>query len=186
MGLLDWLGRGRRPKEDARITQWKQSWSDAVAAPTADAHAALSVSLDALGLTDDEVEIEREMLDGLEKLTALAREVSERGLPVVETGHRVVGTDPCHFSAPASMPEEPNQPSGRLLLTGARAIFVGGASARTLPWHAIAKTLQADRDIVLVRTDATAVYRFRSNSFSDALCGAFVARRLVDGRRRVL
>jgi hypothetical protein len=180
------LGLGRTPKEHPRITHWKRSWSAAVAAPAAEAHAALAASLDALGLTDDEIEIEREMLDGLARLIAITREVGDRGLPLVDTGHRVVGTEPCHFSAPASMPEEPNQPSGRLLLTGARAIFVGGAKARTLAWHAIASTLQADRDIVLVRTDGSGLYRFRTNSFGDALCGAFLARHLVERRRRVL
>jgi hypothetical protein len=84
----------------------------------------------------------------------------------------------CHFIAPASMPDDPAQPSGRLLLTNARAIFVGGARGITVPWHAIAQQLQTDRDIVLVRSDGAALYRFRCNSFDDALRGAFIAGRL--------
>ena len=82
----------------------------------------------------DDVEIEEEMLDGLERLVALTGELQASRLPSVETTHRVVGTDVCHYSAPASMPEDPAQPSGRLLLTGTRAVFIGGAklTARAL------------------------------------------------------
>ncbi len=82
------------------------------------------------------------------------------------------------------MPDEAAQPSGRLLLTNARAIFVGGAKGSAVPWHAVAQVAQADRDLVFVRADGQQLSRFRCNSFADALCAAFLARRLVDRRRR--
>jgi hypothetical protein len=143
----------------------------------------LRSELDALGLPEEEIEIEREMLDGLEHLVALTAAVDSAGLPTLQTGHRVVGTDLCHFTAPASMPDEPSQPGGRLLLTGARLIFVGGPGA-TAAWHALAEVVLADRDLVLVRADRSRMYRFRCNSYSDAMCGAFLARRLIAARRR--
>ena len=43
------------------------------------------------------------MGDELAKLEAV---VASTGLPVIDTGHRVVGSDACHFMAPVSMPDE--------------------------------------------------------------------------------
>ena len=94
--------------------------------------ASLTSDLENLGLAEEEIEIEREMIDGLDQLVKLQTALAAEGLPVIETGHRVVGTDVCHFSAPSSMPDDPAQPSGRLILTSARAIFTGGARAMTL------------------------------------------------------
>lgn len=71
----------------------------------------------------DDLEIEEEMLDGLRQLLELERELRASHLPRVETSHRVVGSDRCHFSAPVSMPDDPAQPTGRLLLTSTRAAF---------------------------------------------------------------
>jgi hypothetical protein len=138
----------------------------------------LGSSLRALGLPDEDTEIEREMLEGLQALVQLRQASATDGLPIIETGHRVIGADRCHFTAPVSMPEDEAQPSGRLLLTGARAIFVGGARTRTVPWHAVAEVLQHDRDLVLIRKDRESLYRFRCNSYGDAMCGAYLARRL--------
>ena len=146
--------------------------------------APLRTQLDALGLPEDDVEIEREMLDALQDLAELATSVRAGGLPAVETGHRVVGTDRCHFTAPASMPDEASQPSGRLLLTSGRAIFVGGAHGATVPWHSVGEALHVDRDLVLIRSDRDKLYRFRCNTFSDALRAAFLARELMAARRR--
>jgi hypothetical protein len=186
MSLLDWFRKRHGAKENARIRHWKQEWTSATVAPETARLKQLGADLDGLGLPEDEIEIEREMLEGLERLIALTSEVGADGLPVIDTGHRVVGTELCHFSAPASMPDEPAQPSGRLLLTSGRAIFVGGASARTLAWHMVGEALQSDRDLVLVRVDREHLLRFRSNTFADALCAAFLAKQLLGSRRRVL
>jgi hypothetical protein len=141
------------------------------------------VDLEAFGLPADEVEIEREMLEALLEREALASTVRGSGLPVVDTGHRVVGTERCHFTAPASMPDEPGQPGGRLLLTSGRAIFVGGAKGVAAAWHSVGEAHPFDRDVVLVRAGHDRIYRFRCNTYGDALRGAFIARELVAARR---
>lgn len=173
-----WLGRRGRSARD--IDAWRADWIRAVAGPQPDASALgeLRSRLDQLPPEDD-VEIEREMLDGLEQALALTALIAERGLPVIATGHRVVGTDTCHFTAPASMPDESSQPSGRLLLTSGRAIFAGSGRGVTVPWHALTRPAHAERDLVLIRTDRSTLYRFRCNSYGDALCALIVARQLV-------
>ncbi len=145
---------------------------------------ALAAELDAWGQQEEDIEIEREMLDGLRELIELTKAVGRSGLPVFQTGHRVVAGEACHFTAPASMPDLAGQPSGRLLLTGRRAIFVGGAGGVAVPWHAIGNASHVERDLVLVRADREEIHRFRCNSFSDAFRGAFMARELVAARRR--
>ena len=151
--------------------------------PDEDRVEALGAELDGWGEREEDIEIEREMLDGLRDLAELTKAVVRAGLPVVLTGHRVVGTEVCHFTAPSSMPDAAGQPSGRLLLTGRRAIFVGGARGMAIPWHAVGKALQVERDVVLVRSDRDELHRFRCNSFSDVFKGAFIARELVATRR---
>src|SRR5512134_2457604 len=123
--------------------------------------------------------MEREMLDGLVQVSQLHAALTVDGLPVVETGHRVVGAETCHFSAPSSMPDDAAQPSGRLIFTGARAIFAGGARALALPWHTIADVVQQERDLILVRHDRETFHRFRCNVYADALCAGLIARTLA-------
>ena len=144
---------------------------------------ALAAELDGWGQREEDIEIEREMLDGLRALIELTKAMGQSGLPVVQTGHRVVAGEACHFTAPASMPDVAGQPSGRLLLTGRRAIFVGAARGVAVPWHAIGNALHVERDLVLVRTGREELHRFRCNSFSDAFRGAFMARELVAARQ---
>ena len=178
MGLWNWLERGA-PREDSRLTEWRRQWAAAAVTLDPAATERLKRLLDGFKLPDDDVEIEREMLDGLDEATALSAEIARAGLPIVETGHRVVAHDRCHFMAAASLPDEPGQPTGRLLLTNARAIFVGGPSAVSSPWHMIGEATQYDRDLVLVRTTRDRVYRFQCNSFGDALRATLIARALL-------
>jgi hypothetical protein len=183
MSLLGWI-RGRRDDDDTRRLQgWRSRWQRATAAPDAAAVAALIADLDGLGLAEEDIEIEREMIDGLEQLVTLRASIDAGALPIVETGHRVVGTDVCHFSAPASRPDDPAQPSGRLILTSGRAIFAGGARALTLPWHAVSDVVQQERDLVLVRHGGESMHRFRCNVFGDALSAALLARTLSQRTR---
>jgi hypothetical protein len=169
--------------ETRRAREWRTSCLNAAMQPDDNRVDVLRIELQGWKLDEEDVEIEREMLEGLSEVVALARGIRESGLPVVETGHRVVGTDMCHFTAPCSMPDESAQPSGRLLLTAHRAIFVGGARAATVPLHAMTSVMLATRDLVLVRADREEMHRFRCNSFGDAFRGAFIARALVDARR---
>lgn len=177
MGLWDWFGR--TPREDPRVREWKREWSAAVLTLDPTLIHVLRARLDALGLPEDDVEIEREMLEGLDAAAALSSQIARSGLPSLDTGHRVVGRERCHFTAPAAMPDEPGQPTGRLLLTSGRAIFLGGASALSSAWHMIGEVRQAERDLLLVRTGRDRVYRFQCNSFSDALRAALIARELT-------
>jgi hypothetical protein len=185
MGWLDGFWRGSR-RTDARLAAWRRAWSTAAARVDGAAVQALRRDLDALALPDEEVELEREMLDGLEQAAALTARIESAGLPIVETGHRIVGAERCHFTAPASMPDDPLQPSGRMLLTAARAIFAGGGRTVALAWHTVGEAVQSDRDLVLVSVDRQRLFRFRCNSFVDALSGAVISHRLSASAKRTL
>jgi hypothetical protein len=178
MGLFGWL-KNRRNGGDPRLMEWRRAWNASAAEPGPNAVSTLRTQLDRLGLPEEEIEIEREMLEGISQLSQLRLSVDTSGIPVVETGHRVVGHDTCHFSTPVSMPDDAAQPSGRLFLTNSRAIFAGGARATTVAWHAIGEVIHGDRDVVLVRRDRDTIYRFRCNTYADAMCGAYLARRLA-------
>ena len=182
MGWFDWWRRFGA--EDAWARQWKTEWTAAIEQPDAARAAALRVRLDAAGPEDDErFEIEREMLEGLDAIVELGRTLENGGPETIATGHRAVGADRCYFSAPVSLPDDPGQPSGTLLLTHLRAIFVGGARALTVPWHAVGRAFPQNRDLVLVRSDREDLHRFRCNSFTDALRAAHLARHL--SKRRI-
>lgn len=185
MGLFGWFRKqAEGSSEDPRLKQWRARWRAAVENGNGGGADELGRELHALALSEEDVEIEREMLDGLQALGRLALTVETSGMPVVPTGHRVVGSDTCHEAALASMPDEPGQPAGRLLLTSARAIFIGGGTSTAVPWHAVSQVVQDERDLLLIRGDRQRVYRFRCNAYADALCGAFLSRRLVAARRR--
>lgn len=174
MGLRDWF-RGRRAP--APMAEWREHWKQAVEAPSAATLDVLRRDLAAVVPLVDDVEVEQEMLEGLEQLLALTADLAAGRPPRVETTHRVIGADACHFSAPASLPDDPAQASGRLLLTSTRAVFVGGTRLTALPWHALREVVRADRDLLLVRSAEDAV-RFRFNTFGDALAAAALARYL--------
>ena len=184
MPVLGWLRRRRAVGGDGKLHEWRRQWLEAAAGPDAASINALEKALDDLGLPEEEVEIEREMLDGLREVSVLQAALATDGLPVVETGHRVVGGETCHFSAPSSMPDDAAQPSGRLIFTSARAIFTGGARALTLPWHTVSDVVQQERDVILVRHDRDTFHRFRCNVFADALCAGLIARTLARRSRR--
>ena len=179
MGLFGWLRGTTGNRVDPRLAAWQREWGAAAAQADPATVAVLGSRLDAMGLSDEDLEIEREMLDGLRELIDLRTIVESNGLPVLETGHRVIGSDRLHFSAPVSMPDDSSQPSGRLLLTGTRAIFVGGARTTLVPWHAVGDARHDRRDVVLIRKDRENLYRFRCNSFAEALCGTFMSQRLA-------
>src|SRR5262245_32050585 len=182
MGLLTWL-RSRKPGGTSQLNEWHRDWKDDCATPDSAAAAALTARLNSLALPEEEIEIEREMIAALEALLELQTSIAAQGLPIVETGHRVVGTDVCHLSVTASMPDDPAQPSGHLFYTRTRAIFAGGARSQTVPWHAVVEVLQQDRDVILVRNDRETFYRFRCNVFTDALTGAIHGRTLASQAR---
>ena len=178
MGLFGWL-RGK--SDNGEVRAWREAWSRAVAALDGGALETLETTLRRQPPIADDIEIEEEMLDGLRQLLAIERDLGAARLPLVETTHRVVGADRCHFSAPVSVPDDPAQPTGRLLLTSTRAVFAGGARTPALPWHAVRDVVQTGRDVIFVlgRAGESDGPRFRCNSYAEALCGAAIARHLV-------
>ena len=181
MRIFGWLRK--RSDEGEAVRAWHAQWQQATESLDADAVERLQSALRAEPRMADDLEIEEEMLDGLQQLIALERALSGPGLPVVETSHRVVGGDACHFSVPVSMPDDPAQPTGRLLLTSTRMVFAGGARTPGLPWHATRDVVREGRDLIFVRTGGDDGHHVRCNTYADALCGAAIARHLV-GRVR--
>lgn len=175
MRWLGWL-KNSGTEADEVVRTWHSDWNAAVQTLDAARVADLRERLAGLGLDSDDREIEREMLEALEALVGLAAEVDAKGPPTIVTGHKAAGTDRCHFAAPASLPDDPAQPAGTLLLTSSRAVFVGGSQSIAMPWHAVMSLTRAERDLLLASRSAT--HRVRCNSYSDALRVQFLARHL--------
>src|SRR4029453_3075594 len=105
MGLWQWFtGRGAA-HVDSRLRRWREHWSTAAASFDHGEIARLAQDLDAFQFPEDEIEIEREMLQALLEREKLASTIRESGLPNVETGHRAVRGDPSPYPAPVSMPD---------------------------------------------------------------------------------
>ena len=183
MRLFGW--RKRDSTADG-VREWHKEWEAAVAALDDTAPARLKARLRSGAPFGTDLEVEEEMLDGLRHLLALERDLAAGRLPSIETHHRVAVGEPCHYSAPVSMPDDPAQPTGRLLFTAGRAAFAGGSRTPTLAWHAARDVVRAGRDLVLVRTGGDDSYRFRCNSYADALCAAALARYLIRAAREPL
>jgi hypothetical protein len=179
MGIFSWWTGKNGGAADA----WRDEWTRAVASPDAAAVASLEAALRRQPPIADDVELEEEMLDALRQLVDLTRELDAARPPIVDTSHRLVGGDVCHFSAAVSVPDDPLQPTGRLLLTSRRAAFAGGGRVPALAWHAVRHVVRDGRDLLLVHVGVDAGVRFRCNSFGDAVCGAAIARFLVQRQR---
>ena len=178
MGLRDWFRRnGGAPGRAAR--EWQAAWEAALAGLDGEAPARLEAWLRRDPALAADVEIEQEMLDALRDALTLERDLAALRLPVIETSHRAAAGEPCHYSAPVSMPDDPAQPTGRLLLTSGRAAFAGGSRTPSMPWHAAREVVRAGRDLVIVRAGASDGYRFRCNTYVDAVRGAAIARHLA-------
>jgi len=183
MRLLGWLKRNRTHDAAGR---WHRDWEAAVAALDASAAARLAAELDNPAAFGGDVEVEEEMLQALRDVIALEQDLSAARLPLIETAHRVAAGEPCYFTAPVSMPDDPAQPTGRLLLTARRAAFAGGSRTPAIAWHAARDVVRAGRDLIVVRAGGEDGHRFRFNSYSEALCGAAIARYLTRAARKPL
>ena len=183
MSVFGWW-RGRRGGHERARDVWRAAWERAVESEDVSQLEPLKVRLAPLNVPGDDVEVELEMLDGLEQLKGL---LEAADLPVVETQHRVVAGHVCHFTAPASLPDDPSQASGRVLFTGTKSLFVGGAQTPPIPWHSVRYVGRTGRDVSLARHDETVVAHFRFNTYGDAVVATYLARRLVVLRaKRVL
>jgi hypothetical protein len=136
-----------------------------------------------LGLTQDDVELELEIVDGLLEVAALRKAVADRTvLPEVATSHRALAGEPCRFLAPVCRPDAPQDPGGKLFLTDRRIVYLGHPSL-SLSWAHVTSVADSERDL-LVRTRPGKVHIFRCNSYADALRGAFIGGLLVPGTAR--
>jgi len=120
----------------------------------------------------DERERQIEMLEGLDHLSLV---IAPAAMPVLDTQHRVIGSDACHFMAPVSAPDH-GDAIGKLFLTSQRVIFAGGASI-AWPWHRVRRVARHERDVLFEGGDTLAL-RLRCNSYGDALAAAAIGERL--------
>jgi hypothetical protein len=184
MGLFDWFRRRNSAAPARAVREWHAAWEAALAALDSDAPARLAAWLDADPALSEDREIEDEMLEALRDALTLERDLAAQTLPSIPTTHRAAAGEPCHFSAPVSMPDDPAQPTGRLLLTSGRAAFAGGTRSPSIPWHAAREVVRAGRDLIVVRAGGTDGIRFRCNTYSDAVRAAALARHLSRAARR--
>jgi len=183
MGLFDWFRRnGSASSRAAR--EWHAAWHAALTSRDPEAPARLEAWLWRDPALAADVEIEEEMLEALRDALALERDLAASALPAIETSHRAAAGERCHYSAPVSMPDDPAQPTGRLLLTSGRAAFAGGSRTPAIPWHAARDVLRVERDLIFVRAGTDEGCRFRCNSYSDAVRGAAIARHLMNAARK--
>jgi hypothetical protein len=184
MALFDWLKKKETAAHQQGLEAWRRAWAAALEDPAAADIRGLETSLRALNLAPEETEIEDEMLEGVAELVRLCAAWGAGAPPILETSHKVVGSDTCYFSAPVSRPDDPAQSSGRFFLTSRRAVFAGGERALTMAWHAVGGVLQSERDVMLVRNGRDTVHTFRCNTYRDALCAGYIARQLLARARR--
>lgn len=163
--------RSRDRASDPQVTLW---WRDANACALAATPAALDDLRARRAPADniDEQERQDEMLEAIERLCGLS---ASDPLPQLETQHRVIGTDACHFMAPVSAPDH-SDAAGKLFLTSHRIIFAGGASI-AWPWHRVRRVTRHERDVVFEGGDALTL-RLRCNSYGDAAVAARLSERL--------
>lgn len=178
MKLFGWF---RTETRNPALEHWRKAWQAAVERDGS-SDRDLRAQLEALSAAEPDVEVELEMLDGLDQLRSAQRLAAAGALPSVDTQHRVIGREHCHFTAPASMPNDHAQSSGRVLLTGSRAIFVGAGQTSTTAWHVVHDVARIERDVLLARADRTPAAHFRFNNYGDALVCAFLASRLKPSR----
>jgi hypothetical protein len=163
-----------RKKPESAHPQIELWWRDANASLLRPTRAAVEDLRPRLVPPDqiDERERQEEMLDAVERLSAIW---AAETLPVLDTQHRVIGTDVCHFMAPVSAPDH-DDAAGKLFLTSERVVFAGGASI-AWPWHRVRLATRHERDVVFEGGDSLTL-RLRCNNYGDAAIAALMAGRL--------
>ena len=169
------LARVAPPQPDT--SAWWREANALAGRPVADRLAALRAQTIDAGKAPDIAELQDEMIDGLERLLALA---GEPVLPVIATQHRVIGDEVCHFIAPVSLIEQVDA-SGKLFATAQRLVFAAG-TVRQWPWHALASITRVERDVVIDLRGRPETARLRTNTYGDALLLIALAERLRANR----
>ncbi len=176
MGLFDLFRRRESAQPD--VSEWWRTANALTSAPTVEGIDALKMSIVSDDVWPDVAEAQHEMLEGIHALVALVA-VAHADLPVLDTQHRVIGTDTCHFMAPASVIAEVDS-GGKLFVTSARVIFASG-TVLSWPWHLIARVRREDRDL-LVDLKGRPTVRLRLNTYEAALVIAALVGRLTANR----
>jgi hypothetical protein len=171
--VLKWLKERRRRTDP--LAAWRETWAEAIEGRNGASAEALRTQLDQLTPNTPDVELELEMIEALDALHALDRQLKDGALPSVDTQHRVVGVEACHFTAPASVPADSTPSSGRVLFTRTRAIFVAGRTS-AVAWHSVRAVIRTGRDVLLAKADGSSGAHYRFNTYADAV----VAARLAD------
>ena len=142
MGLFGWLKRSGNGA-NARIETWRARLESRRRRRRRTGHRAASRGArGARRRSLDDLEIEEEMLEGLERLVTLdAASSTRRSCP--SSTPRIASSAPTAVTTARRRrcPTIPPQPSGRLLLTSTRAVFIGGARLTALAWHAAAQVV---------------------------------------------
>lgn len=155
---------------------WWRDAEAAAAAPATDTIDRLQREMGAAG-SPDELERREEFVEGLARLIELS---SNGELPRVETQHRVIGHDTCHFVAPASVAGQ-SEAAGKLFLTSQRIVFAS-QGVRAWPWHRVREVGRLGRDLVLTVAGIEDPVQIQCNSYGDAMVAAHLARGLA-GRK---
>jgi hypothetical protein len=155
---------------------WWQQADQAARNPSAETIERLQQALAAAPAGED-VESQEEMVDGLRNLLALS---AGDDLPVLESQHRVIGDDICHFIAPVTLPG-PDLAPGKVFLTSRRFVLVAGR-VRSRPWPAVGRLSRSGRRLTIGSGDSAV--EIQCNSFGDALAAHHVASRLSAGGPR--
>lgn len=180
--MFGWLKKKKTARTNGALGEWREEWAAALEG-TGTGDGRLRARLEELAQREPDIEVEQEMLDALEQLRSAQAAAAAGRLPTVETHHRVIAAETCHFSAPASLASDEAQASGRVLLTGSRAVFVGAGRTSATAWHIVRDIGRTERDVFFVRADGSPIAHFRFNTFGDAVVCAFLAKQLKNDRR---
>ena len=163
--------RKASPLSETEAAWWRDADAAALAASVGAIRELRERLAGASGSPDDD-ERKDEMLDGLEQLLTYM----DAELPILHTQHRVIGSDRCHFVAPASLSGDVDAP-GKLFLTSLRVVFAGGP-AQSWPWHRVRNISRQERSLVLLINGTNDGLRLNCNTYGDAMVARYVASRL--------
>ncbi len=158
------------------MTRWWERANTLAQVPEAGGIAELRGAVLPMADFPDVAEAQTEMLDALDAALALSTRAT---LPMVETQHRVIGPDRCHYIAPASLADQLDG-GGRLFVTSDRLILVAGG-VKTWGWHQIARLDRRDRDVLITLKGRDPLH-LRLNAYEHAILVTAMAGRLLANR----
>lgn len=164
---------GRNQSVQPDTAAWWREANVLAVSPDAGRLATLKAAMADAATAPDAAELQEEMIDGLERVLALAKETA---LPAIPTQHRVIGSEVCHLIIPVSLIEQVDV-SGKLFATTGRLVFAAGA-VRQWPWHSVATLARDERDILIDLRGRPGAARLRTNTYGDALVIVALSERL--------